>query len=122
MFIKKDPRKILEILFDEHDDRSRLLLARREAEFAGKRVLLAGFTDVSGRFPSNMVLGSKRAAMARTAVLTAAGPGLDQRLVAGKGYGSLAPVGCSNTAEGQRLNRRVEVWVANEVQGKSAAR
>ena len=34
MFIKKDPRKIMEILFDEHDDRARLLLARREAEFA----------------------------------------------------------------------------------------
>ena len=73
---------------NELDTRSRQSIARlatalKEAEFAGKRVLLAGFTDVSGRFPSNMVLGSKRAAMARTAVLTAAGPGLDQRLVAG---------------------------------------
>ena len=40
MFIKKDPRKILEILFDEHDDRSRLLLARREADARLARVQL----------------------------------------------------------------------------------
>ena len=35
MFIKKDTRKIVEILTDEEDDRERLLLARRENEFKG---------------------------------------------------------------------------------------
>ena len=35
MFIKKDTRKIDEILIDEEDDRERLLLARRENEFKG---------------------------------------------------------------------------------------
>jgi hypothetical protein len=40
MFIKKDTRKVAEILYDEKDDRSALLLARREAEFAGDTRLL----------------------------------------------------------------------------------
>ena len=100
----------------------RLAAALKEPDLAGKRVLLAGFTDAGGRFQPNLTLGLKRAGQVRAALLTAAGPGLDQRLVTAKGYGPLAPVGCSNTADGQRLNRRVEVWVASDVQAKSAAR
>jgi Leucine-rich repeat (LRR) protein len=40
MFVKKDTRKVTEILYDANDQRSDLKLARREAEFsAGTRVL-----------------------------------------------------------------------------------
>jgi hypothetical protein len=40
MFVKKDTRKVVEILYDEKDDRSTLKLARREAEFNGDTTLL----------------------------------------------------------------------------------
>jgi phosphate transport system substrate-binding protein len=34
------------------------------------------------------------------------------RICAGaSGYGELAPVTCNDTAEGRRINRRVEVWL-----------
>jgi len=41
MFIKKDLRKVQEILEDEEDDRRTLKLARREAQFDGKIEVLA---------------------------------------------------------------------------------
>ena len=93
-------------------DIQRLAAALKEPELAGKRVILAGFTDASGgKFQANLAAGVKRAYQIRSALLAAAGPGIDQRLVQVKGYGPLAPVGCNGTPEGSRLNRRVEVWV-----------
>jgi hypothetical protein len=40
MFVVKDNRKIAEVLYDTHDDRSILKLARREAEFMGSTAIL----------------------------------------------------------------------------------
>ena len=99
------------------DARSRLDVSRLAAllqvpETAGKRLLLAGFTDATGaKFQANVVSAAKRAAQVRTALLAAGGTRLDHRLVVAKGYGPLAPVACNDTVEGQRLNRRVEVWL-----------
>ena len=81
-------------------------------EYTGKRVVLAGYTDASGiKFQANLNHSFKRAAQVRAALLVAGGKQLDQRPIAAKGFGPLAPVACNDTAEGQRLNRRVEVWV-----------
>jgi phosphate transport system substrate-binding protein len=90
----------------------RLAAALKEPELAGKRIILAGFTDGGGRFQANMAAASRRAAQVRSLLLQAAGSGLDNRLVQSKGYGPLAPVGCNGTPEGTRLNRRVEAWVS----------
>jgi phosphate transport system substrate-binding protein len=90
----------------------RLASALKEPELAGKRIVLAGFTDGAGRFQANMAAASRRAAQVRSLLLQAAGAGLDSRLVQSKGYGPLAPVGCNGSPEGTRLNRRVEAWVA----------
>ena len=100
----------------------RLGAALKEPAFAGKRVLLAGFTDSAGKFQANLTVGLKRAGQVRTALLTAAGAGLDPRLIGTKGYGALAPVACNTTGDGQRLNRRVEVWVAEDTPARSAVR
>ena len=82
-------------------------------DYAGKRILLAGFTDANGeKFLANFTHSYKRSAQVRTALLTASAQKIDHRLLQVKGYGPLAPVAC-NDAEGARLNRRVEVWVAN---------
>lgn len=90
----------------------RLAAALKEPELAGKRIILAGFTDGAGRFQANMAAASRRAAQVRSLLLQAAGAGLDVKLVQSKGYGPLAPVGCNGTPEGTRLNRRVEAWVS----------
>ena len=101
----------------ELDARSRLEVSRLAGlmlapEYAGKKLLLAGFTDLSGgKFQANAAASARRSAQVRTAVLKAAGERLDQRLVTAKGYGPLAPVACNDQGEGQRLNRRVEVWI-----------
>ena len=102
---------------NELDTRSRreiqrLAAALKEPELAGKRIILAGFTDGAGRFQANMAAAARRAAQVRSLLLQAAGSGLDVKLVQSKGYGPLAPVGCNGTPEGTRLNRRVEAWVS----------
>lgn len=102
---------------DELDARSRrdvlrLAAALKEPELAGRSVILAGYTDASGRLAANMAAATRRAGQLRTALLGAAGGDLDPRLVVAKGYGPLAPVACAGQADSSRLNRRVEVWVS----------
>ena len=110
----------------ELDPRSRKEIARvaavlKEPGFTGRKVQLAGFTDAAGKFQANLNVGLKRAGQVRTALLAAAGPTLDGRLIDTRGYGSLAPIACNTTADGQRLNRRVEVWVADDGRGAGGA-
>jgi phosphate transport system substrate-binding protein len=101
----------------EFDPRSRTELARvahllMAPENAGRKVLIAGFSDANGaKFQANVTAAARRANQVRTALLKATGDRVDQRLVAAKGYGPLAPVACQEHADGQRLNRRVEIWI-----------
>ncbi len=92
-------------------DIARLAVALKEPEFAGRRIILAGFTDAAGKLQANMAAATRRAGQVRSALVQAAGSGFDQRLLTSKGYGPLAPVACAGTPDGTRLNRRVEVWV-----------
>ncbi len=80
-------------------------------DYAGKKILLAGFTDANGeKFQANFTHSYKRSNQVRTALLAASAQKIDHRVLNVKGYGPLAPVAC-NDSEGSRLNRRVEVWV-----------
>jgi phosphate transport system substrate-binding protein len=80
--------------------------------FAGKEILLVGFTDSVGDFNGNRSLAERRAQSVRDTLTTAAGAGaLDDVSILVQSYGELTPVGCNETAEGRNLNRRVEVWV-----------
>jgi phosphate transport system substrate-binding protein len=90
----------------------RLAQLLQRSELKGRRVLLAGFTDVDGgKFQANLAQSAKRAAVVRSLVVAAGGAALDARRILAKGYGPLAPIACNDTAEGRALNRRVEVWV-----------
>ena len=89
---------------------SRHLLA---PEYREKKILLLGFTDPIGSIPTNSALSLIRATQVRAALLGTAGGQLDAQRVAARGYGALAPVACSDTADGLYLNRRVEVWVGD---------
>ena len=82
-------------------DVARLAAVLKEPELAGRRILLAGFTDAAGRFQQNLATAQKRAGQIRASLATAAGPGFDGRLLVARGYGPLAPVACNGTPEGR---------------------
>lgn len=73
---------------------------------APKRVQLFGFSDNEGDATDNIALSLRRAQV------------VEQHLVSrgiyplvARGMGEKAPLASSNTEEGRRLNRRVEVWI-----------
>ena len=72
-----------------------------------KSVLIAGFADTVGGFPSNKTLSDARAQSVLRALGTLRGPRL-----ATKGFSELAPVRCNDTDEARQYNRRVEIWVS----------
>ncbi len=78
----------------------------------GAEIVFAGFTDSDGSFGANRTLAEQRAAEVRNALIDLAGDSvLANKNVLLKGYGELSPVGCNDDIPGQRLNRRVEIWV-----------
>ncbi|MDT8344648.1 MAG: phosphate ABC transporter substrate-binding/OmpA family protein [Thermohalobaculum sp.] len=83
-----------------------------QGEFAGREVLLIGFTDSIGQFDLNRGLAVRRAQGVLDEIALAAGPAaLASTRVAVQGFGELTPVGCNETFQGRFANRRVEVWV-----------
>ena len=73
------------------------------------RLLLKGFTDNRGTTEANMALSRKRAEHLKT-VLMKKYAVKEERIIA-EGHGSVDPVASNETAEGRRLNRRVEIHV-----------
>ncbi len=80
-------------------------------QMRGKSLSLLGFTDPIGSIGQNTALSLVRAAQVRAALVAASGGALNQQRIAALGFGALAPVACSDTAQSLYLNRRVEVWV-----------
>ncbi len=75
-------------------------------------IALVGFTDSDGTFDANRALGLSRADAVRNKVAAVSGEsGVDVSQIEIKSYGELNPVACNDDFRGQRLNRRVEVWV-----------
>ena len=91
MFITKDTRKIPEILVDEDDDRTKLMLARRSTEFKGSLRVLCNPTAVQalGNLETLSLYGCD---LSRTKVRTEDGVGLAGRatLAVGGGGGGVA--------------------------------
>ena len=82
--------------------------------YAGRDILLVGFTDSIGKFDLNRWLSVKRAQTVEQELRATLPPGaLDQAGLAVVGYGELTPVGCNDTLDGRTANRRVEVWIRN---------
>jgi len=72
---------------------------------------LIGFTDSVGRGDLNLSLSQARAEQVRQALVSAAPPGaLADSQIRVAGYGEMSPLGCNETLNGRRINRRVEVW------------
>jgi phosphate transport system substrate-binding protein len=83
--------------------------------YAGKDVLLVGFTDSVGEFAVNRNLAVRRAqSVLDTLKASVAEGALDSVPILVQSYGELTPVGCNDTPQGRELNRRVEVWVRDK--------
>ena len=83
--------------------------------YAGKDILLVGFTDSVGEFNVNRALAVRRAqSVLDTLKASVAEGALDAVPVLVQSYGELTPVGCNETPQGRELNRRVEVWVRDK--------
>ena len=85
-------------------------------EYAGREIMLVGFTDSIGQFELNQTLAERRAQGVLFTMAEAVSGGdsigeLDDTSIEVRGYGELTPVGCNTTFAGRVANRRVEVWV-----------
>lgn len=77
-----------------------------------REVIFAGYTDSEGGFAQNGSLSSNRAATVLSEVLNhPLAKGLDRSRFKTAGFSELAPVACNDSPEGQRRNRRVELWL-----------
>lgn len=92
-------------------DIGRLASALSQPQNADKIVQLIGFTDSIGDPFLNKQLSERRAVQIRDALL-AYDPTLSDKVsLQPLGYGEVSPIGCNETNQGRLINRRVEVWV-----------
>ncbi len=91
------------------DDLARLIGA---GNFARERLTLVGFSDGSGSAVDNRALSLDRAQRVLDALKAVAPDLAPDRLPQVAGFGEALPMACDATEAGQRLNRRVELWVA----------
>ena len=98
------------------DDILRLANLIATGDITNKELLLIGFTDSIGPGQSNLGLSAQRANEVRQALEAAAPPGSLAGLpITALGFGEISPLSCNETANGRRINRRVEVWLRDLV-------
>ena len=86
----------------------------RDGVYAGRELLLIGFSDGEGDADTNRTLSAARsdAVLADLRRLLGSQMPPDVRIVTAA-FGEALPMGCDDTAWGRRMNRRVEVWVGD---------
>lgn len=78
-------------------------------EFPDRKILVAGHTDSQGNDAFNLNLSENRAAAVRAYL--EANMGLSPELLKSVGYGESKPIASNETAEGRKLNRRIEIII-----------
>ena len=78
------------------------------------KLAIGGYTDSTGTADFNMKLSQARANSVLGYLVT---QGLDSSALSEQGYGMDDPVADNSTAQGRRMNRRVEIVVSGEVIG-----
>jgi outer membrane protein OmpA-like peptidoglycan-associated protein len=76
------------------------------AEYPKTAIIAQGHTDSSGSEQHNQQLSERRA---QSVVTHLVGQGVDSARITSLGYGEGYPVTTNDTAEGRRLNRRVDL-------------
>ncbi len=93
-------------------DINRLAAMIQTGEFRDKQILILGFTDNIGSEAENARFSQARAELVREAVIAATGQtNLGDIKITPVGYGNTSPLACNETEAGQKINRRVEIWV-----------
>lgn len=92
-------------------DVTRMAAFLASAEVRNREILVIGFSDDVGRFDLNERLALLRATTVRDALVAATGGADFADRISISAYGPLAPVGCNDTANGRKNNRRVEIWL-----------
>lgn len=80
-------------------------------ENPGRKVMVEGYTDNTGKPSYNRTLSLHRAEAVRDALADA---GISSDRILTKGYGAEFPVATNGTADGRQENRRVEVVISDE--------
>ncbi len=85
----------------------------RDGRYAGREIMLIGFSDGEGSAQPNRDLSAARAVTVETALLSLLGKTPEDVRIGTAGFGEALPMGCDDTVWGRRMNRRVEVWVGD---------
>jgi len=78
------------------------------AKYPNTRTLIVGHTDSEGSSSYNMDLSNRRAEAAANFI---SGEGVDRARINTAGRGETEPIASNTSAEGRRLNRRVEIAI-----------
>lgn len=79
--------------------------------FKGQALTLVGFSDGSGAAGANLGLARDRAEAVREALRRLLPAMPEEGLPQVEAFGEALPMACDTTGAGQKLNRRVEVWL-----------
>ncbi|MEP2531599.1 phosphate ABC transporter substrate-binding/OmpA family protein [Shimia sp.] len=80
--------------------------------YDARRLVFVGFSDGEGPATANRNIASKRAAVVRDAVISAAETANLERLnLEVVAFGEAMPMACDDSSWGRQVNRRVEIWV-----------
>jgi len=80
----------------------------------GLNLAVEGYTDSTGSDEFNQKLSEQRASVVESFLIM---QGLDASTVSAAGFGKSNPVATNDTAEGRKLNRRVEIIISGEIIG-----
>ncbi len=92
-------------------DIERFSALARNGDFAGKNLMIIGFTDSTGTDAANQRQSLADAVAIRDLLVSAAGDAAGDLQFEPVGYGKLFPIGCNESVDGRNTNRRVEIWV-----------
>lgn len=97
-------------------DIERLAELLSTGDYNNKELLLIGYTDSIGNGGGNTNLSRQRAAEVKAALLSALPSGGVSGLpIQTLGFGEISPLACNDSANGRRINRRVEVWLRDSI-------
>ncbi len=86
-------------------------LAEFFKRYPQRTAVIEGYTDSVGSEKSNQALSDRRAQAVMAALV---GQGVPAARLRSEGYGEARPAGPNDSADGRRMNRRVEVVFSNE--------
>ncbi|RMD48289.1 MAG: OmpA family protein [Ignavibacteria bacterium] len=80
-------------------------------KFPGSKVIVAAYTDGSGKADKNLIISQRRADAVYQYIL--ANSDIGRKRLSSIGYGESKPIASDETAKGSRMNRRIEVIIKN---------